>query len=110
MTHEAVLSHCLTFPGALHDRPFGPDTEVMKVGGKMFAVWGTSPDGVTLKVKDAETARFLKEIGAARTAPYLKRGGWVMIAWDDDTLPQRLRESYEIVKASLPKTVRDQIG
>ena len=37
-----VIGHILSKPGAEETTPFGPETLVYKVGGKMFAL--TSPD------------------------------------------------------------------
>jgi predicted DNA-binding protein (MmcQ/YjbR family) len=37
-----VIAHILSKPGAEETTPFGPDTLVYKVGGKMFAL--TTPD------------------------------------------------------------------
>ena len=38
MTAAALRRFCLTQPGALEEFPFGPETSVFKVGGKMFAL------------------------------------------------------------------------
>ena len=35
---DAFRDHCLAQPGATEGLPFGPDTLVFKVGGKMFAL------------------------------------------------------------------------
>ena len=97
-------------PGTDLSQPFGPGTEVWKVSGKMFAAYGNIAEGVTLKCCDVETANMLLEVGAARKARYLTRGGWVVFDWSDDNLPDRLRDSYETVVAGLTKAQRKALG
>ena len=38
MNAGAVRSLCLGFPEAVEELPFGPETNVFKVGGKIFAI------------------------------------------------------------------------
>lgn len=105
---------CAALPGAVLEHPFNPGTDTWKVGGKIFALITPAGNGITLKCPDAETAAFLIEIGLAKTAPYLKRGGWVQILWstlDDgrmeaDDLADRLRAAHATIVASLPKRLR----
>jgi predicted DNA-binding protein (MmcQ/YjbR family) len=93
-------------PGTDLSQPFGPGTQVWKVGGKMFAAYGDIAEGVTLKCRDVETAAMLMEVGAAQKARYLTRGGWVRFGWGDETLPDRLRDSYDAVAKGLTKAQR----
>ncbi len=97
-------------PGTDLSEPFGHGTQVWKVSGKMFAAYGDYAEGVTLKCRDVETADMLVEVGAAQKARYLTRGGWVCFAWDDETLPDRLQDSYDVVVAKLTKAQRAALG
>ncbi len=97
-----------SWPGAERSEPFGPGTFVWKVGGKMFCICGEG--GVTVKCRDEGSAEFLIDLGLAERAPYLKRGGWVRLRWDDDALEERLRASYETVRDALPKRLRQALG
>ena len=38
MNIEDFRDYCLGLPGATEETPFGPDTLVFKVGGKIFAL------------------------------------------------------------------------
>jgi predicted DNA-binding protein (MmcQ/YjbR family) len=38
MTPDELREHCLSFTGAEETFPFGPNTSVFKVAGKMFAL------------------------------------------------------------------------
>ncbi len=109
MSRDAVRTICERFPGATLEHSFGPDHDVWKIGGKMFASIGAMNDGVSLKCVDAETAAFLIDLKIARPAPYLKRGGWVQIQWeafDPSEAAMRLRQSYDVVRGTLPKKVQ----
>jgi len=116
MSHALVAETCAALPGAVLEHPFGPQTDTWKVGGKIVALASGVGDGVILKCADPEQAAFLIEIGLARPAPYLKRGGWVLFPWDaldeggiaPDDLADRLRQSHATVVASLPKRLRPQ--
>lgn len=37
MTHAEIYAYCLAKPGAYEDHPFGPESTVIKVCGKIFA-------------------------------------------------------------------------
>lgn len=106
MDRAAVNAHCAALPGAAWSEPFGPGVDVWKVGDKMFALMGTAEGGVTLKCADAATAALLIEIGRAERAPYLTRGGWILIRFDtmdDAEVVERLATSYRTVRAGLTK-------
>ena len=103
MQTEFVDSHCRTLPGSYADRPFGPDTQVWKIAGKMFAAYTTGGHGVSITTSNPVMAQRLIQRGKAVSAPYLKDGGWVMLPWG--TAPEELRvlltESYLSVRMSL---------
>jgi predicted DNA-binding protein (MmcQ/YjbR family) len=104
MDREALDRLAATWPGTERSEPFGPGAFVWKVGGKMFAVYGS--EGVSLKCRDPDSAAFLIDLGIAEPAPYLKRGGWVRLRWGADGIEERLRASYETVRDALPRKVR----
>ncbi|MEM1129692.1 MAG: MmcQ/YjbR family DNA-binding protein [Pseudomonadota bacterium] len=114
MQRDSVNKICAGFPGATLEHPFGPLPDTWKVGGKIFALIGGPEGGITLKCHDAETADFLIDIGVAQPAPYLKRGGWVLVTWDTlsdevltcEDLASRLRQSYDKVLAGVPRRLR----
>ena len=112
MTEDQIIALCDALPGAVRDRPFGPETEVWKVGGKIFALMATGSGRVSLKCADPDYAEMLISVGRAGKAPYLPRGGWIAIepALLGPTEPtDRLRESYETACARLPKRLRDNL-
>ncbi|SFC36966.1 MmcQ/YjbR family DNA-binding protein [Tropicimonas isoalkanivorans] len=108
MDRETVNALCAALPGADLSEPFGPGTEVWKVGGKIFATLGSDNRGVIVKCADVETAEMLKEVGPFEKAPYFHRS-WVLVPFDTveaEEAAHRLRVSYDLIRAALPKKVR----
>jgi len=104
-----VIAYFLAKPGAEETTPFGPDTLVYKVGGKLFAL--TSPDEFPARINlkcDPERAITLRDEYAAILPGYhMNKRHWNTLVLDG-TLPAKLvRElidhSYALVRASLPK-------
>lgn len=68
---------------------------------------------VSLKCADPDYAGMLISVGRAGKAPYLPRGGWSAVhaaTCDDAEMTHRLRESYDTVRARLPKRVQAELG
>ncbi len=64
-------------------------------------------DRVTVKCDSVETAGMLIDAGVAIKAPYMHRS-WVSVDCEAprDELEHRIRQSYLIIRASLPKKVQ----
>ena len=108
MNLEAFRSHCLKKKGVTEEMPFGPDTLVYKVMGKMFALTG-SPDFVSVNLKaDPEIAVELREKYEAVLPGYhMNKKHWNTILIDgsvpDKLILQWLEDSYQLVRAGLTK-------
>ncbi len=107
MDRDGVNAICAGMAGADLSEPFGPGTDVWKVGGKIFAAIGADAGGVSVKTPDVETADMLISAGAAGKAPYFHRS-WVQIPWEaaPDELRHRIESSYRLIRGSLPKKVQ----
>jgi len=99
-----VTSLCAALPGAAVSQPFGPENDVWKVGGKIFATLGADGDGVSVKTASVETAEMLIAAGVGRKAPYFHKS-WVHLpaGTDPAELRHRIEASYHLVRDSLPK-------
>lgn len=109
MTEDQILAFCDGLPGAARSQPFGPGTDVWKVGDKIFALMAPGSGRVSLKCADPGFAEMLISVGRAGKAPYLPRGGWIALETarhDPEEMAHRLRESYDTVRASLPRRVQ----
>jgi len=113
---DRVRAICLKFPQATEQIQWG-DNLVFKVCDKMFAV--TTLEGeaegnaVSFKCTPEEFALLTEREGIV-PAPYLARAHWVALVSFDALSPaeltQRLRESYDLVVAGLPKKHRPSGG
>lgn len=107
MSRDDVNRICAALPGAEVSDPWGGGHDCWKVGGKMFAVTGAVNDLVSVKTEGVETAEMLIEAGVARRAAYMHRS-WVALPVDAprDELQRRIKESYRVIRGSLPKKVQ----
>lgn len=112
VTRKDIDAICAALPGT---RLAGPPGELFswKIGEKMFACFGDFEDsgGVSVKCSDAETAAMLIETGTAEKAPFFHKS-WVRFAYAVSALDEvrhRLVQSYDIVRASLKKSLRDAL-
>lgn len=101
---ETVRAICSGLPGAEVGTPFGPEHDVWRVGGKIFAAAGDGAHGVSLKTLDVETAAFLIDAGIGRKAPYFHRS-WVNLPPDapEEELRHRITTSYDIIRRGLSR-------
>jgi predicted DNA-binding protein (MmcQ/YjbR family) len=111
---DQVRKLCLSFPGATEQIQWGSDL-LFKVGGKMFAVTTLEPAKVWLCLKATpESFAELTERQGVIPAPYLARAKWVALetreAVSIPELEQLLRESYEMVRAKLPRKMQDGLA
>ncbi len=111
MSREFVNNVCAGMPGAEWSDPWGGGHDCWKIGGKIFAVIGTTDEAVSVKTTGAETAELLIETGVAMRAKYLHKS-WVAVPLDSapDELAHRVRVSYKIIRDALPKRVRDELA
>src|SRR5258708_24657087 len=106
---------CLGFHGATLSLQWGDD-RVLKIGGKMFAVFcpaGSKTASLSFKCDDLGF-ELLTELGGFEPAPYLARAKWVRAAGTVPIPPAELgghlKRPYETVPAKLPKKTRAAIG
>ena len=107
---------CLAQAGATETFPFGPNTSVFKVAGKMFALSALDRTPLEVSVKcDPDLAVELRNSYAAiRPGYHLNKRHWNTVTIDgrlDDRLVRDLIEdSYDLVVSALPKRVQAELG
>jgi predicted DNA-binding protein (MmcQ/YjbR family) len=113
---KALRRLCLGFTGAEETFPFGPETSVFKVAGKMFALSHLGGDPLTVSVKcEPPLAEELRAAHAAITPGYhLNKRHWNTILIDG-SLPERMiadmiEDSYDLVVSQLPRVRRRALG
>jgi predicted DNA-binding protein (MmcQ/YjbR family) len=116
MDGKALRRLCLGFAGAEETFPFGPETSVFKVGGKMFALSRLAGDPLSVSVKcEPPLAEELRAAHPAITPGYhLNKRHWNTIRIDG-SLPERMiadmvEDSYDLVVSQLPRARRRAVG
>lgn len=114
MNIEDFRDFCLSLPGATEELPFGPDTLVFKVGGKLFALTDLQTFG-SFNVKcDPEHAAELRErYDYVLPGFHMNKKHWntVLIGTGatEAQLRQWITDSYQLIVAALPKAVREAL-
>jgi predicted DNA-binding protein (MmcQ/YjbR family) len=116
MTARRLRDHCLSFPGSAQTFPFGPETLVFKVAGKMFALSRLEQHPLRISLKcDPPLAEQLRQAHAAVLPGYhLNKRHWNTVLIDG-SLPDRMimdmiEDSYDLVVSRLPQTRRRALG
>src|SRR4051794_18713169 len=84
-------------PGAVEEFPFGPNTAVFKVGGKMFALSPVETDVPKVSVKcDPDLATQLREsYDSIGFAYHLNKRHWIAVELAGDAPDQMIRDLVE---------------
>jgi predicted DNA-binding protein (MmcQ/YjbR family) len=112
---NTVRGALLAKPGAEETFPFDTVTLVAKVGGKIFALLGTtgSPLHLSLKVDPGFGDALRATYPAIQPGYHLNKRHWVTLTLDGSLDPALVRElidgSYRLVVKGLPRAVRAQI-
>ena len=116
MRSGVLRDHCLSFPGSIETFPFGPETSVFKVEGKMFALsrLAQRPLRVSLKCEPALAEQLRAAHPAVLPGYHLNKKHWNTVVVDGSLPPQMIRDmvedSYDLVVAALPSGRRRALG
>lgn len=115
MNIELLRNYCIAKKGVTEEFPFDERTLVFKVMGKMFALADVEEfDGVNVKC-DPELAIELRERYAGVVPGYhMSKKHWNTLVMDG-SLPEKMilkwvDDSYNLVVASLPKKLREELS
>ena len=110
-------SYCLDKPAVTETLPFGPDTLVMKVAGKVFAATGLDEADFRVNLKcDPQRAVELRDRHPAIVPGWhMNKKHWNTVYVETGNLPESLvRElidhSYDLVVSGLTKKARAELG
>ncbi len=116
MTRDELNLFCASLPHATHVVQWG-NSDVYKVGGKLFAVIGMGGDGNAITFKASEMAfEILSDSPGLRPAPYMASRGlkWIQNYAEpglpDDSLRDHIRASFDMVVAGLTRKKRAELG
>ena len=115
MNPAELHAYCLSLPGAVETFPFGPNTSVFKVAGKMFALSQLGADSLRVSLKcEPELAEQLRVTHPAiRPGYHLNKRHWNTVTIDgsvaDEMVLSLVEDSYALVLDGLPKRVRERL-
>ena len=123
MDLERMRAFCLKLAGTTEDIQWGNDL-LFRIGGKIYATACLEPAPtsqasakqssarLSLKCTPEEFAELTEQDGIVPAA-YVARYHWVSLErWDalsDGEIERLIRDSYEMVRAKLPKRVREKL-
>ena len=116
MNPDELRGHLLSFTGAEETFPFGPNTSVFKVGGKMFALSQLGAESLRVSLKcEPRLAEELREAHAAVIPGYhLNKRHWNTVIIDGSVPEQMVKDmiedSYDLVVSKLPLSRRRALG
>ncbi|MFF8383489.1 MmcQ/YjbR family DNA-binding protein [Streptomyces kanasensis] len=112
MTPERLRALCLGFTAAVEEFPFGPETSVFKVGGRMFALGALDARPLHLNLKcDPEEALRLRAEHPGLIVPgyHMNKRHWNTVtvgALPAPLVRELVEDSYDLVVAGLPRADR----
>ncbi|MEU9708618.1 MmcQ/YjbR family DNA-binding protein [Streptomyces sp. NPDC047967] len=111
MTPERLRAFCLEFNASVEKFPFGPETSVFKVLGKMFALTALDARPLTVNLKcDPDEAIRLREAHTAIVPGWhMSKRHWNTVTVSgvpDRLLREMIEDSYDLVVAGLPRAER----
>lgn len=115
MNIETLRSYCIGKNGVTEEFPFGPETLVFKVKGKVFLLTSLDGDGLQFNVKcDPEKAIELRDrYDAVQPGYHMNKKHWNTVVVDGSIpihlLKEMIDDSYELVVQSLPKKIREEL-
>ena len=115
MDADTLKAACLDLNGAQETFPFGLETSVFKVGGKMFALVSLegAPGSVNLKCDPALALELRERYAAVRPGYHQDKRHWNTVDLDesigDDELREMIDHSYALVVAGLTRAQRARI-
>ena len=117
MNTKDLAEYCFGKLGATMDHPFGPELDVYRVGGKIFALLYEQEDGIAnIRLKcDPALADLLRQKHAAVTPGYhMNKLHWNSVhcdgSIDDDEIYGYIDHSHDLIMKSLTKKVREQLS
>ncbi|HEX3781486.1 MAG TPA: MmcQ/YjbR family DNA-binding protein [Pseudonocardiaceae bacterium] len=112
MSPEQVAALALEFAEVTEERPFGPDNDVYKVAGKVFALLSAQedPPRVSLKCEPSLAVHLREQYEAITPGYHLNKRHWNTVLLDGSVpayeIAEMVEHSYLRVVAGLPKATR----
>lgn len=115
MNIEEFRDYCLTLPFVTEELPFGPDTLVYKVGGKIFALTGLDSDDFRINLKNTpeKNEELRAEHDFILPGFHMNKKHWNTVIVDFRMTKQLflslINESYQLVYDGLSKKEKEKL-
>lgn len=114
MDLEQLRTYCLSLPAVTESFPFDETTLVFKVSGKIFLLTDVDVfESMNLKCDPERVIELRERYAAVLPGYHMNKKHWNTVVMDG-SIPNKLllewvRHSYDMVVASLPRKVREQL-
>ncbi len=114
MTLDDYRQYCLSFAAVTEELPFGPDTLVFKVAGKIFTIAGLDPfESINLKCDPDRAVELRERYPAVQPGYHMNKKHWNTIAVNgsinNTMLKQWIADSYALILSGLPAKTQEQL-
>ena len=115
MNIESFQTYCLAKAGVTEEFPFGNETMVYKVMGKVFALTSleSTPFSINLKCDPERALQLREEHDCVLPGYHMNKNHWntisVIGSIADDLILEWTDDSYELVVRSLPKKLKEEL-
>lgn len=115
MNIEELREYCLDKKGTEEGLPFGPDTLVIKVMNKMFALISldTIPTRINLKCNPDRALELREQHPAIIPGYHMNKQHWNTVNCDgslrNDLIRELIDHSYDLIVASLKKADQEKL-
>ncbi len=116
MNIEEFREYCIRKPYVTEEFPFGPETLVFKVAGKMFVLTGLDSPVFTVNLKcDPDYSEQLREeYSEVKPGYHMSKKHWNTVDFEgnlsEEILIELIELSYKLVVESLTKSKRTELG
>jgi predicted DNA-binding protein (MmcQ/YjbR family) len=109
-TTKQAMDACAAFPAVELSYPFGEETPVFKVVGRVFAILNAEegPGMITLKADPEDAKALVDTFADVRPGYHMNKKHWISVTLPSAKAPVNdlIRDSYELVIAGLPRAKR----
>tara|TARA_Y100001949_G_C15757986_1_gene230881 strand:+ start:108 stop:461 length:354 start_codon:yes stop_codon:yes gene_type:complete len=114
MDIESFREYCLSKPMVTEEVPFGPDTLVFKVAGKMFALADIEQfESINLKCDPEIAIQLREQYPDVNPGYHMNKKHWNTVNTSgmvgDELLRQWIDDSYKLVVKGLPKKMQEEL-
>lgn len=112
---DEFRDYCIAKKGVTEETPFGPDTLVMKVMNKMFALTGLDTyEFINLKCEPEYAAELREREPGITPGWHMNKTHWNSVKVDGTVSDQLIKElidhSYNLIVDSLPKKLKQELA